>query len=167
MLKQLIKDVKNEAVRGSYINKVGHIGQKSIELSLLGYHLITPEKIEGFLRKTVRKLSGYKEITVNRLKVEESVSIECTGFDRDDDDVEFTYTLLEIPIENYSKLIPENCVDSIVKAKDTNFFDRFTVASPHCNTTKKDPVVFGRINGNPNRFYICQWDNDITLDDLL
>ena len=178
MLKQLVEDVKNEAVRRSYLDKVGSVGQTDIEISLLGYPLISPEKIKGFLERNISvfvksgdNATKYEDHLMSRSDFKgfkewlgESIGILLRVTGKPD----YGLCLREIPINNYSKLIPEYCLDKTIVADSTGFFDYFTVAYPEvAEFPKADPVIFGRRKNSPNRFYITQWDNDVTLDDLL
>ena len=183
MLKQLVEDIKNEVVRKSYLDKVGLVGQKDIEISLLGYPMITPENIITFLERNFGKI--YKEVMYvrwNRQTLKNRISKavmeefeewlgDSIGFYAriSGDSNDAFIALIETRIESYSKFIPEHCLDRVIAAKDTGFFDYLTVGVPDCDERlhQSDPVVFGRRNNSPNRFYICQWDNDVTLDDLL
>ena len=183
MLKQLIEDAKNEAVRRSYLDKVGVVGQTDLEISLLCYPLITPEKIIAFLERNFGNI--YKQVSYskwNKYTVERNLSNaamkefeewlgDSIGFysRTNGNENDAFIALKEHRIESYPKLIPEHCLEKVIVAKDTNFFDYFTVATPGCDErpNQQDPVVFGRRTNSPNRFYICQWDNDVTLDDLL
>lgn len=167
MLKQLVEDVKFEVCRREYLEKVTKLGQKDIQLALLGYPLISPKKIENFLYKNWQELSECKkqllQWTIDESKYHKSIKIkvECKEHWHD-------LSLKEVPLENYDKYIPESCLDKLMIAKDSGLFDYFTVAYPrHQLINKSDPVIFGRRDNSVNRFFIAQWDNDVTLDDLL
>jgi hypothetical protein len=76
-------------------------------------------------------------------------------------------TLSFTPLESYDAAPPESVLDALETAIGRNCFDSFEVA--HIITVVKtpDPILFGRINACPDRFYISQWDNDVSIDDLL
>ena len=183
MLKELIDDVKFEVCRKSYLDKVARMGQADVEVGLLGYPVISPNKIRKFLASHINSIVG-KEVNVAHIIffpyekqngreispdayykwLGDSVGIYVDAKDAQD----VFIALREVRFEQYDKLIPEFCLDKALLAKQTGFFDYFTVGYPeHAFGQDKDPVIFGRRNGSENRFFIAQWDNDITLDDLL
>lgn len=67
-------------------------------------------------------------------------------------------------IEQYDKCPPESVLASLEEAQNRKIFDSYEVA--HI-VNVKDPILFGRINGCPDRFFIDQWDTDVTIKDLL
>jgi len=68
-------------------------------------------------------------------------------------------------IENYDDGIPDDKVlDSLEKAKELKCFDYYEVMRVE---QQKDPILFGRINGCPDRFYIDQWGSDVRVEDIL
>lgn len=68
------------------------------------------------------------------------------------------------PIAAYEKAPPENVLISLETAQNHNIFDAFEVA--HI-VDVKDPILFGRIDACPDRFFVDQWDNDVCIKDLL
>ena len=46
-------------------------------------------------------------------------------------------------------------------------FDTFEVAKIESTRVYRDPIVFGRISGCDDRFYIAQYDDDVKIEDLL
>lgn len=183
MLKQLIQDVNFETCRKDYLEKVSRVGQKDAELALLGYHMITPQKIRAFLRRNLEQIVG-REVNIHEIldhaykapdrQVDLPSYTDWLGSDSvgvyvdTKEERDIFLCLREVNIENYGGFIPENCLDRALSAKDTGMFDRLTVAYPEYHAGPvKDPVIFGRRNSSQNRFFIAQWDNDVTLDDLL
>lgn len=78
------------------------------------------------------------------------------------------YKMLKfIPIEKYGKVPPQHVLDNIARAKAVGIFDSFEVGKIDWVEEVKDPIVFGRINGCSDRFYIAQWDNDVSIEELL
>lgn len=69
------------------------------------------------------------------------------------------------PVENYEKVPPTEVLDALEQAQDLRCFDSFEVA--HIVEVKEDPILFGRINGCSDRFFISQWDQDVRIEDLL
>jgi len=74
------------------------------------------------------------------------------------------YVWLEQPIENVKAVPPEFALERLQAAKDSGVFEYYTIARLE---SLPDPILFGRIEGSEDRFVIAQWDNDITLDDLI
>ncbi len=68
------------------------------------------------------------------------------------------------PIGAYEKAPPENVLASLETAIGHQIFDAFEVA--HI-VDVKDPILFGRIDHCPDRFFIAEWDNDVSIKDLL
>jgi hypothetical protein len=75
------------------------------------------------------------------------------------------------PIKDYKKGIPPAYVlQAVIEAKAKRCFDYFEVAwAEWFNYPKpvRDPIVFGRIIGVEERFYIAQWGDDINILDIL
>lgn len=68
------------------------------------------------------------------------------------------------PIEQYEEVPPQNVLVSLEGAINKRCFDSYEVA--HIIRVK-DPILFGRIEGCPDRFFIDQWDLDVSIDDIL
>lgn len=64
----------------------------------------------------------------------------------------------------YEGIPPDSVLDSLEKAKDHKCFDNYEVAYIR---NVKDPLLLGRVNGCPDRFFIDQWDNDVKIEDIL
>ena len=72
-----------------------------------------------------------------------------------------------IPIEQYSEVPPADVLDAVEKAQADKCFDTFEVAKIEWHKEVKDPIVFGRIFGCSDRFFIAQWDDDVKIEDIL
>ena len=68
------------------------------------------------------------------------------------------------PVERYGEVPPADVLLALEEAQNRQCFDSFEVA--HI-VDVKDPILFGRINECSDRFYIAQWDNDISIEELL
>lgn len=75
---------------------------------------------------------------------------------------QFKYT--ETPISEYKDIPPQDTLDALKEHRGRNIFDYFTIGKV---SHVPDPILWGRIEGCEDRFYICQWGDDITLDDIL
>lgn len=67
-------------------------------------------------------------------------------------------------IATYDKVPPESVLASLEVAQGRQCFDSYEVAYIR---EVKDPILFGRITACPDRFFIDQWDTDVTIKDLL
>jgi len=67
-------------------------------------------------------------------------------------------------IEDYDKCPPDDVLDALEKAHGMKCFDNFEVAYIR---EVKDPIIFGRITNCSDRFFVGQWDDDVSIDDLL
>lgn len=65
----------------------------------------------------------------------------------------------------YKKVPPTEVLNSMGEAIERKCFDSFEVS--FIEEVKEDPILFGRVNGCPDRFFIAQWDNDIKIEQLL
>lgn len=74
-------------------------------------------------------------------------------------------TLAFCSVEKYDKVPPEPVLAEMQIAVDRKCFDSFEVA--HIKEVVKDPLLFGRIDGCTDRFFIAQWDDDVKISDLL
>ena len=75
--------------------------------------------------------------------------------------------LVFIPLAHYGQLPPENVLDALEQAQEDKCFDGFEVAKIEWINEVKDPILFGVIEGCPDKFFISQWDDDVSIEDLL
>ena len=75
--------------------------------------------------------------------------------------------LVEIDIAEYGAVPPAPVLDKLKEAKKHNCFDYFTIAKIESVKEYKDPILFGRIEGCSDRFFLTDWDNDIKLSELI
>lgn len=75
--------------------------------------------------------------------------------------------LVFIPLDKYPEVPPSNVLEALAQAKEHKCFDTFEVAKIEWVEEIKDPILFGRIDGCPDRFFISQWDDDVKLEDIL
>ncbi len=72
-------------------------------------------------------------------------------------------------IESYANVPPESVLANLEKAQaltvaGVKVFDSYEVASIQ---EVKDPLLFGRVNGCFDHFFIDQWGEDVKITDLL
>jgi hypothetical protein len=53
------------------------------------------------------------------------------------------------------------------KAKDMGCFDYFEVAKVETVEVRPDPIIFGGIEGCDDKFFITQWDDDVSIEEIL
>ena len=82
-------------------------------------------------------------------------------------DVGAYYQFKETLIEDYNKLPPDYVIQRALECKDLGIFDELTVLELESKVEEKDPFLLGRLKNQSERFFICQWDDDILLDDLI
>lgn len=104
------------------------------------YRFVRPEKIEAYCERL--KKATYREGKYSATWRELS----------------FT------PLEKYPQVPPADVVKATTAARGMQCFDVFEVA--HIIEVK-DPIVFGRVNGCADRFFIAQWDDDVRIEDIL
>lgn len=69
-------------------------------------------------------------------------------------------------IDQYDRDVPpQDVLEKIEAAKNVGCFDYFEIA--YVEEVKKDPIVFGRIQDCPDRFFIAQWDDDVSIEQII
>jgi hypothetical protein len=130
--------------------------KRRLTLAYEHYRYVTSEKIEAFQAKL-------KAATLN-----------ATG--REGSDLYHNYdTLVFVPIElwtgqKHSKgqgLPPADVITKVAEAKRHGVFDTLEVAYIDTVREYKDPIVFGRIDGCDDAFYIAEWGDDVSISDLI
>jgi len=81
---------------------------------------------------------------------------------------EATYDkLCMTPIADYPEAPPQPVLDALKEAQKKEVFDTYEVGKVESVVDRPDPIVFGRIKGCDDRFFIAQWDNDVKIEDIL
>jgi hypothetical protein len=75
--------------------------------------------------------------------------------------------LLFTPIENYAKVPPHDALYRLEAAMADAVFDGFEVATIQWVKEVVDPIIFGRVDGCTDRFFIAQWDDDVKIEDIV
>jgi hypothetical protein len=73
-------------------------------------------------------------------------------------------------LNKYQGLPPNDVLEKVKSAMEKGCFDVMEVAEvkPIATVVKlPDPIVFGRVNGCTDRFYVCEWGVDVSINDLL
>jgi hypothetical protein len=183
-MKPLIDYVKEQEYKNSkiylaskYAIESGFIqaGKKSIAIEK-GYIAIQEGRIIQYLRELVKQSTNKpisRFIESSDVKyIDGSQSITVIGH------VEYKlfcyedfytkrFCWVETLTEKYSNIPPAFVYKKLIIAKEQNIFDYFTVSTIEVDIPLKDPLLLGRINGDTNRYFIAQWDDDIQLDNLI
>jgi hypothetical protein len=116
--------------------------KRKLALAYEHYRYVTPEKVGAFNTKLLHKSGKNLHSMVN---------------------MEYQ-VLVFTPIQDYATVPPEEVLAALETAQDRKCFDSYEIASIK---NVKDPLLFGRVEGTANRFFIAQWDTDVSIDDLL
>lgn len=74
------------------------------------------------------------------------------------------YEWTETRAEKYEGIPPKDVVTKLRETKEKKLFDYFTIATVN---DVHDPLLLGRIEGSASRYFVAQWGNDVTLDDII
>ncbi len=126
-------------------DKVKKLSEKSRKLAIAYEHFrfVRKEKIADFNQKL-------KEKTMKRSNYREEYQ-------------QLSFT----PTENYSEVPPDHVLKSLEDALEKKCFDSFEIAHIVDVVKVPDPILFGRIEGCTDRFFIDQWDDDVSIQDIL
>lgn len=69
--------------------------------------------------------------------------------------------------QNYGEIPPQFVLEKMKDAAADNIFDSFEIAKIEWKVEIKDPILFGRIEGCTDRFFIAQWDDDVSIEDIV
>ena len=86
---------------------------------------------------------------------------------KEDKNAHYYNQLIFISIDQYEEAPPISVLEKIEEAQEIGCFDTFKIAKINSIKQVKDPIVFGIINGCPDKFFITQWDSDIAIEDIL
>jgi hypothetical protein len=76
-------------------------------------------------------------------------------------------TLKIVGLADYPNVPPADVLAKLKEATESKLFDRFEVASIDWVVPVPDPILFGRIDGCPDSFFIAQWGEDVKVEELL
>lgn len=76
-------------------------------------------------------------------------------------------TLAFVNVKDYPEVPPQGVLDNMKIAMDRKCFDYFEVAKIETVEVRPDPILFGRITGCSDAFFIDQWDHDVKIEDIL
>jgi len=76
-------------------------------------------------------------------------------------------TLKFTSLKDYPSVPPIESLNALEDAIQRGCFDTYEIASIEWVKKVPDPILFGRINGCDDRFFIAQWDDDVKIEDIL
>lgn len=116
--------------------------QRKLALAYEHYRYVTPERVNEFNAKLMKETGKNLNSMAN---------------------MEYQ-TLAFVNIKEYERVPPESVLKNLQVAQDRKCFDSFEVAYIK---NVKDPLLFGKIERCPNFFFVDQWDDDISIDQLI
>lgn len=132
------------------------------------------EKKQEFKRKMMIAYEHFKVLTPGVLERFEKALKEKTYKEwKNQYGKCFSYDVVKfIPVAKYDKVPPQEVLTAMKEAKKKDCFDSFEIAktetySQEAQAPRPDPIVFGRIDGCDDRFFVAQWDNDLKIEDIL
>ena len=75
--------------------------------------------------------------------------------------------LIFIALSEYPQVPPPEVLGLLKQAKTDKCFDTFSIAKIESVVEIPDPILFGQVNGCTDLFYIAQWDNDVSIEEIL
>lgn len=137
------------------------------KLEKLGFTTATNKikEIKDLNRKMVVAYEHFRYVTPDRIDIfNENLKRETL---REDKSAYHYKQLIFVSLADYPKVPPMEVLDKIEQAQELKCFDYFEIAKIEAITEQKDPIIFGRINKCPDRFFIAQWDNDVKIDQII
>lgn len=151
------------------------------------YRVVTPEIIERFqvaLKEKTKSITSTcyrcfgkgkeecfsgedKETMIKEAKKSKIKAKDC-GYCQNTGAYSLVYdTLVFVPLKEYPDSPPPDCLLDLRKAHEFKCFDEFEVAKVKTVEERPDPIIFGRITGSEDRFFVTQWDDDVRIEDIL
>lgn len=121
---------------------------RKLMLAYEGFRFVTPANIEKFQEKL--KKETVKETGKNQWgTITEHKRLKFTA------------------IKDYPNVPPTDTLNALEDAMKVGCFDTFEIASIEWIKHVPDPILFGRVTGCDDRFFIAQWDDDVKIEDIL
>jgi len=112
------------------------------------YPFITPEAIKKFNEELFKK---------TRIRTSRGGGMYDNTYDK----------LVFCKIADYPSAPPKEVLDDMQTAKDRGCFDTFEIGLIESIKEVEDPILFGRVKGCNDLFFVSQWDNDVKFEDLV
>lgn len=183
ILRDLIPQNADIKVTSEYMDQLLKIGQLAVYKKLraikAGYHYISEEKIYDFVKsrglERASKLHA-KELlsfSASLLKYgrapgcyEWHINIKGPASFWGTTAYKYKSSLDLTRIDKSKEIIPPSNLQ-VVTNVPRDLFNGIYVVTYRFEAKQPDPMIAGIIDDVPGMFYITQWDNDITLDDLI
>lgn len=149
------------------MNKINAKKLEKLGLTTAGKEL---KEREQFERKCMLAYEFYRAVTPEHIdrhndKLKKN-TLKMTG--KEGADLYHNYDKLQfIALKDYDKIPPTTALKELEIAQGRKCFDNFEVCKIESVREYKDPIIFGRIDKCPDKFFVCQWDNDIKIEDIL
>jgi hypothetical protein len=75
--------------------------------------------------------------------------------------------LIFVALKDYAEIPPPDCLLDLKKAKDRGIFDTYEVAKVKGVIERPDPIIFGMVEGCSDKFFITQWDDDVSIEQIM
>lgn len=139
---------------------------RAARLDKLGFRTVAKNLSEILEKKQKLMLAyeHYRFVAPENVGKFNAALMAKTGKNMNDANTMEFQQLAFVGIAEYEKVPPEEVLVALETAQEKKCFDSFEVAYIK---DVKDPLLFGRVKGTPNRFFIAQWDTDVSIDDLI
>lgn len=74
------------------------------------------------------------------------------------------FAWVETPIHEYPGLPPQHVIDKLRDEVPKQLFHSFVIATVE---SIHDPLLLGVLNGREERYFLAQWGDDVSLDDVI
>lgn len=153
---ELLKELGMMAAAG-VVEKKMELSRK-LHLAYQHFQFIPQEAIAEFNKKLREKT----ECIVDRKTKQVVKKINPQVYQ----DVHFD-TLTFTPLQNYVAVPPAEVLGKLKDAVRVGCFDTYEVAKIESVVEVVDPIIFGKINGCTDLFFIGEWDTDVKFEDLM
>lgn len=135
--------------------------EKIDRLEKLGFKTAS-DKIKRLAEKKRKLAIAYEHFRF--VRKENIAAFQNKLYDSTRKDKEGYKMLSFTPVESYEEMPPAEVLTALEEANEKHCFDSYEVA--HI-VRVKDPILFGRVNGCSDRFFVAQWDDDVAIEDIL
>lgn len=135
--------------------------KKKLTIAYEHYRFVSPQIVARFQEELKKKTYEIQEQDGKWKKGSESDLnrriLQNTRYDQ----------LAFVRLADYGEVPPAEALGELKTAVDRGCFDTYEVAKIQSFQKVEDPIIFGRINGCEDRFFVCQWDKDVSITDIL
>lgn len=166
LIKQSIKQIKAEVVNENAQGKIQTKINRLLDLGALAQATVLDNELR--LRQKLHALSewDYKVLpydSIREFETANKMTATRDGLKVHIDPLEkYCGTLTDS--EAKDKIIPDNVLDELEKAKIRKLFDTFSILWAE---KVKDPLLLGSIDGCKDYFLLAEWGDDISFDQMV